>query len=224
MRVKGGHQERRWGWSERWTWAIRGSFPPILSLEYTLHSTHIFHSNRDFCYWDHLDWTPLKPLYKLLRFWEQVQRSTYLTVAQDKPSTFVLLFIKLATLLWSLFARCVQVQFHILPGELQRFWTNIKVSFLCDFYEQIEKLKCKTWVTQQRSLKLVEQQSILTFIINNPWAQIGSEVNIIQGHNCALVFFSKMLFKVIHIEVICMKIDDDSSFHCMWKKWLMSAL
>lgn len=161
-----------------------------------------------------------------------MQRSTCLTVAQDKLRTYILLFIKLATyqsgmaclLLWSLFAHCVQVQFQISPGELQRFWTNIKVYFLCYLYEQIGKLKCKTWVTRQRSLKLVEQQSILTFIINNSWAQIGYEVNIIQEHNCALVFFSKMLFKVIHIGIIWMKIDDDSSFHCMWKKWLMSTL
>lgn len=161
-----------------------------------------------------------------------MRRSTCLEVAQDKPRTYVLLFIKLVTyqsgmarlLLWCLFVRCVQVQFQISPGELQRFWTNIKISFLWDFYKQIEKLKCKTRVTLQRSLKLVEQQSILTCIINNPWAQIGYEVNIIQGHDCALVIFNKILFKVIHIGVMWMKIDDDSSFHCMWRKWLMSAL
>lgn len=54
----------------------------------------------------------------------------------------------------------------------------------------------------ERSLKLVEQQSIPTFIIHNPLAQIGCELNAVQGHNCILMLLSKMLFKVIHIGVI----------------------
>ena len=54
----------------------------------------------------------------------------------------------------------------------------------------------------KRSLKLVEQQSIPTFIIHNPLAQIGCKLNAVQGHNCTLMLLSKMLFKVIHIRVL----------------------
>lgn len=52
------------------------------------------------------------------------------------------------------------------------------------------------------SFKLVEQQSIPIFIIHNPLAQIGCELNAVQGHNCTLMLLSKMLFEVIHIRVI----------------------
>lgn len=43
-------------------------------------------------------------------------------------------------------------------------------------------------------------------------AQVGYEVNVVQGHSCTLIFSRKMLFRVIHIGVIWMKIDDDGIF------------
>lgn len=54
------------------------------------------------CCWDRLvvyiyDWTQLRPLYKLLGFWPQMQRSTCPAAAKDKPLMEVLLLVTPAT-------------------------------------------------------------------------------------------------------------------------------
>lgn len=158
-----------------------------------------------------------------------MHRSTCLAVSQTSLVSKLLYLLKLppTNVEWSASFFHISLsseygnEFQISPRELSRLRANIEASSVCHIHVQIEILKCKSWVTQRRSLKLIEQQSSLTFIINNPSAQISYEGNVVQGHNW--IFFRKMLFKVIHIRVIWMKIDDDSSFHCMWKKWLMSA-
>ena len=77
----GGHREDvTTGWPLRWTQATEGSSPPPSSLEcmffqpfpqWLLFQGHSL--ERIKCCWDCLDdicgWTPLRPLYKLWRFW-----------------------------------------------------------------------------------------------------------------------------------------------------------
>ena len=79
--VAGGHREDvTISWPISWTQAVRSSSPLPLSLKCVFCT--LFPQwkpppgglDRTMCYWDYLggirDWTPLRPLCKLLRFWQ----------------------------------------------------------------------------------------------------------------------------------------------------------
>lgn len=97
-------------WPKSWTWAIWGSSssPCPWNIE-SAHHSHSWDYFKDLalkeqviCYWNHLDWIPdwssIRPLYKLLRFW-QVGAEIYLSSWPPKRSLIckVLLLIKTAT-------------------------------------------------------------------------------------------------------------------------------
>lgn len=87
-------------WPMSWTWAVRGSAPPLLpSPEHTFCPPFLQreqfqgHSlERVSCCWDHLDsvrdWTQLRPLYNLLRFW-RVGAEIYLSCGHSRWASYV---------------------------------------------------------------------------------------------------------------------------------------
>ena len=92
--------------------------------------------------WDHLggicDWTQLTPLYKLLRFHGQVQKTTHLAVPQNKPRMYKFLsFLKLplTNLEWLLsfsvsLPSVLGGQFQVIPRKPSKSIRNNKVDVL----------------------------------------------------------------------------------------------
>lgn len=101
--VRGGHQEdMSFSWLQSWTRAIEGSLPSPLHLGMYLLPTvpngSLFQKYRlervRWC-WDHLDWTHLRILYKLLKFWWMSstlchwRQASYISSLLKVPSTNV---------------------------------------------------------------------------------------------------------------------------------------
>lgn len=124
--------------SVSWTWAIGGSSLPLPSLEYTFCPPVWYkdlpqgHSlERVLCYWDHLGWTPLRPLYKFFK----ILRGSYrdLLILQPPKTSFICQFpcwltLPCTSLEWSLSLvspclPCTGASFRLYPG-LPKLWTN----------------------------------------------------------------------------------------------------
>lgn len=110
--VGGGHwEEVTTSWPMNWTQTIEGSSSPSQSFGHTfcppflwLESLHEWSLEKAMCCCEHLDsvhgWDPLKPLYKLLRFWKAGAKSYSSCSPKDKASMYAPLLIKPATFLF----------------------------------------------------------------------------------------------------------------------------
>lgn len=140
-------------WFDSWAWPGQLEVSPLTPSPLFLEcaSTCVPHSQklpqrysreRLTWYWDFLNWihdsTQLKPLYKHVRFRGQVQRSTCLSAAQDKPRKFPsILYLPPINLKWSAFFSGLSPPsgnrpLQTTPGKLPR---RLPPNRIADFYE-----------------------------------------------------------------------------------------